>query len=187
MIDIVDRNEIIGVCQREAPVDVEKIAAKFGIVAAYSLLDDAVSGYIEHSEVDGYEIIINLKHSLEQQRFTLAHIIGHWCFHKEEIGNNGRLEEHFEDNRLYRDILYRSDDSTPNGRKLADRYEVEANAFAANLLMPEKLIYKLCYTGKIADVAVMANKLGVSHQSLEFWLDSLRIDLEDLAAVKLAL
>jgi len=72
----------------------------------------------------------NTSESAKRQRFTLAHEIGHFC-----LG-------HSEDNDTY----FRPQDINSSSGK--DEYEVSANAFAAELLVPEKLIKNLYEVGQ---------------------------------------
>ncbi|MCL2573717.1 MAG: ImmA/IrrE family metallo-endopeptidase [Defluviitaleaceae bacterium] len=72
----------------------------------------------------------NTSESAKRQRFTLAHEIGHFC-----LG-------HSEDNDTY----FRPRDINSSSGK--DEYEVSANAFAAELLVPEKLIKNLYEVGQ---------------------------------------
>lgn len=76
-----------------------------------------LSGFIGYGENDLSVICINYKRPIGHQNFTLAHELGHWFMHK---GQN-----------------ISDDDKTCMYSK--DTNEQEANAFAAELLYPEKL------------------------------------------------
>lgn len=98
-------------------IDLEKIAeiCKLKIETMYS---PNISGYYDQEK----KIIhVNNKESISRQRFTIAHEIGHAILlHK---GKTARSNE-----------AYTTDEQ---------QNEKEANQFAAQLLMPAKMIYKL--------------------------------------------
>ena len=103
------------------PVQVEKIAAHFGITISYDLGDD-ISGLLICKK-DVTVIGVNLKESVVRQRFTIAHELGHYTLHR------GKAELFVDKDYI---VMKRS------GEK--DALELEANAFAAALLMPLELI-----------------------------------------------
>lgn len=180
-MDLIQMNNIIRVAQFEAPVDVEKIAKKLGVSVFYSSMKKEISGYIENRGDKNYKIVLNLDHSHVRHRFTIAHELGHWWHHRNEIDENERIVEHLEDGRLYRDRLFRKGCSLEEGRVLDDSYESEANRFAADLLMPEQLIFKLIFEQKVKEVKVLAGQLEVPRRVLEYRLETLGFDAEDIA------
>lgn len=64
--------------------------------------------------------------------FTLAHEVGHWRLHRQHYTRNARERRLFDDGRVQPDVVCRSGDTQP--------VEWQANAFAAHLLMPRKLV-----------------------------------------------
>lgn len=106
------------------PIQVEAIAQRLGARLAFGHYDGDVSGFVVRKP--GAVVIgVNSSHPQPRQRFTIAHEIGHLRLH--------------EGKPLIVDKLVRVDlrraASLPN-----DRAEVEANRFAACLLMPEDLV-----------------------------------------------
>mgnify|MGYP003386090899 FL=1 len=102
------------------PLPIERIIAQYGIRVVYdSEMDDTLSGYIEYAQPNQWTIGVNQYHSTRRQRFTLAHELGHYILHREQIMRQGRLED---------SILLRDGDSTD--------IEVQANHFAGQLLVP---------------------------------------------------
>lgn len=87
--------------------------------------DDDVSGKIEYKSSGIYQIVVNKYHSVSRKRFTLAHEFAHFVLHKEFLKQGNR----FEDN-----ILFRANDDFMRNKK-----EVEANQFAADLLIPKTI------------------------------------------------
>jgi Zn-dependent peptidase ImmA (M78 family) len=99
------------------PLDIERLIKSFGIKVKIVPMDDEVSGHLALS--DGvWEIAVNALHHPKLQRFTLAHELGHYVLHRWEC-------QRFEDTKLFR-----NNESNP--------MEVQANAYAADLLMPER-------------------------------------------------
>lgn len=89
--------------------------------------DDDVSGMLVH---DGANAVIgvNSRHHVNRQRFTIAHELGHYFLHPDERvhvdGRRVRIE--FRDKR---------------SSMAVDRKEIEANTFAAALLMPADWVH----------------------------------------------
>lgn len=65
-------------------------------------------------------------------------------------------------------------DHDPERKKKYDRYEVEANFFAAQLLMPEQLINELRRRGAAITVDNLVNWFGVSKQAAQKRINSLQ-------------
>ena len=103
------------------PVPVEKIAKSLGIAVRFSPLDQELSGmaFIK----DGVSVIgVNALHHPNRQRFTIAHELGHHTVH---------VDKGF--------TLWRGELATQG----TDRVEVQANAFASELLMPKQFISQI--------------------------------------------
>lgn len=115
----------------EAPVDVDLIAKMLGLTVRYDagLEKEGITGAIFLNDDDVAEVLINpIENSYEpRRRFTLAHEIGHFCLHLNES------QRGFVDNRQ----------SMSRSNTYWDKYEGEANSFAANLLMPKSLIVQV--------------------------------------------
>jgi Zn-dependent peptidase ImmA (M78 family) len=119
--------EQIGV--KAPPVPVEKIAKQLGVVVQYAPFDDELSGMAFLKE--GVAIIgINSNHHPNRQRYTLAHELAHICLHRWHLEAGVHVDQSSV-NSLRRDLVS-ADGTNP--------LEREANAFAAELLMPRKLL-----------------------------------------------
>ena len=107
------------------PIDVDELAAELGITVVLRAFEDAdVSGMLFRGE---QEVIgVNSAHSRRRQRFTIAHEIGHHVLHP------GR--------ELILDAPVRVNFRDRTSSMATDREEIEANAFAAVLLMPEPMV-----------------------------------------------
>jgi Zn-dependent peptidase ImmA (M78 family) len=148
---------------RRPPVPVKRIAKKLGLELAAVPADDEISGAIIRKGIR-VVIAVNTSHHPNRQRFTVAHELGHFFFHH-------GLEEHVDQN--FR-IAWRNADSS----KAIDWAEIEANRFAAELLMPrEFLIRDLDAQQKIEKrtVALLASRYRVSPEAMKFRLTNLGI------------
>ncbi len=143
-------------------IPVDDIAMLLDIDVRYAALVGNISGlfYTEN----GKSIIGgNSLHSPVRQRFTVAHEIGHYYLkHKGDF---------FVDRR----ILFRSE----NSKDINPKEEIEANAFAASLLMPEEMVMNEIMKNELwdSDADTVVHKLAtifeVSTQAMEIRLQNL--------------
>lgn len=99
-----------------SPLDIERLINSFGVKIKIIPMADEISGHLSLSN-GAWEIAVNALHHPKRQRFTLAHELGHYILHRWKC-------QRFEDSKLFR-----NNESNP--------MEVEANNYAADLLMPE--------------------------------------------------
>jgi Zn-dependent peptidase ImmA (M78 family) len=139
----------------EAPVDVEALARDEGIRVVFQPLEDHVSGMLVQT---GTEMVIgvNDRHHVNRQRFTLAHELAHAQMHASSptVYVDGMM------------VHFRGAQQAS-----AAPIEVEANAFAAALLMPEEFLrgdLKSHVIDMFDEVAVkkLAERYRVSVQAL---------------------
>jgi Zn-dependent peptidase ImmA (M78 family) len=151
---------------KEAPVPVERLARLVGARIHYEPFDGQVSGMV-HRRPDRVAIIgVNSTHSIVRQRFTIAHELGHLILHKDE---NLHVDEKSP-------IGFRNEESS---RATKDT-EIEANQFAAELLMPVDLLAKEIKSlpdDMDAEDAVseLANRFQVSEQAMTLRLTRLGV------------
>lgn len=147
----------------EAPVNIEGIIRSLGIeLDKKAELDNDISGQIEKLPDGSYKISANKVDHYFRQRFTMAHELAHFLFHRSLIGDG------VDDNKAYR--------STSQGRfyntSITGKHETQANQFAASVLMPESLINKL--RDEFGDnLDVLSKKLQVSKQAIKIRLDDM--------------
>jgi Zn-dependent peptidase ImmA (M78 family) len=149
-----------------APVPVERIAKGLEAQLRFSPLDDELSGMVYVK--DGTPIIgVNALHHPNRQRFTLAHEVGHLVLHRAEITRQIHVDKGFP-------MLMRDSASAAG----IDEMEIEANFFAAELLMPESLLAR-SLQGQSFDiddegaVAALAKEYKVSVAAMRFRLGNL--------------
>lgn len=111
-----------------APVPVERLAKALGAQLRFSPLDDELSGMIYVK--DGTPIVgVNALHHPNRQRFTIAHELGHLQLHRPEITKEIHVDKGFP-------MLMRNAVSATGVNEM----EIEANFFAAEILMPETFL-----------------------------------------------
>lgn len=150
---------------KEPPVLVEKILRQQGIRLVLKDLDGDISGFLHRGDGEAPIIGINSHHSPARQRFTMAHELGHYLLGE---GDSLHVDRRFE-------LRLRSSLSSQG----VDPDEIEANLFAAELLMPDHLLKRdleSCEPFDISDesdVRKLAKKYGVSPQSMMIRISSL--------------
>ena len=108
---------------KKAPVPLEFICRDLKIELEASELAPNISGKISlDTPRDLFRIEYNAIHPSNRQRFTIAHELGHYFLHRDCIGDG-----------IIENALYRS-------KNISNWQDVEANRFAAKLLMPMELI-----------------------------------------------
>ncbi|HUC79397.1 MAG TPA: ImmA/IrrE family metallo-endopeptidase [Flavisolibacter sp.] len=148
------------------PIPINKIAESRGLsIKPYDLGAD-VSGVLVIEGGRG-TIGINPTESAVRQRFTIAHELGHF-----ELHNDG--DELFVDKGFK--VLFRDQNSSKGEIKK----EQEANAFAAALLMPEKLIREEVqkHSFDLTDedsMKKLAKAFNVSVPAMTFRISNLRL------------
>lgn len=148
---------------QDVPVNVHALAREVGARIVEEVLDDDTSGVLVIKNNQAV-IGVNKYHHHRRQRFTIAHELGHFLLHRDDASV-------FVDTIFYRDA---------NSSEGMDEQEIAANAFAAELLMPEPILRQYLKSQGIDlfdDVAVkrLALRFDVSEQALTIRLINLRL------------
>ncbi|MEO9601183.1 ImmA/IrrE family metallo-endopeptidase [Parasphingorhabdus sp.] len=138
----------------KTPVPINEIICDIGLPIEYKPLPDDISGYIERENGD-YRIVVNANHAQTRQRFTAAHELGHYIYHRDLLG------EGVGDNRAYR--TEGTDRPNMNIRPIHER---QANSFAANVLMPKHRLVDVAGETTLG----LANRFGVSQEAMRIRL-----------------
>lgn len=152
------------------PVRVDLLAGRLGLPVVPMDLDRSISGLLIRSG-NNATIGVRKEDAPTRKRFTIAHEIGH-----HQLGHQFQGDEQVHVDRGY-SIRMRS----PKSSTGEDKMEVEANQFAASLLMPEQLIRhevsKIRPDGSLSDtdVADLAKTFQVSEQAMTIRLTVLRL------------
>lgn len=119
--DLLDRAGI-----SSPPVSVEKIAGELKIKIQKSPLPDELSGLLIRRKDASQPIIgVNILHVRVRQRFTIAHELGHYLLHKGGVHVDRNFAVRFRDSQ---------------SGKAKQKPEIEANRWAAELLMPTRFL-----------------------------------------------
>jgi Zn-dependent peptidase ImmA (M78 family) len=142
---------------------VEALIESFGIeLQRKAALHPDIAGEIQCFSSDRYRIAVNERDHYYRRRFTMAHELGHYLLHRDLIGTG------LDDNRAYR--------STNVGnfynKNIAVEHETEANRFAANLLMPGRLV-RQHHAECGGDLQELSKKFQVSTEAMGYRLKSL--------------
>lgn len=132
------------------PVPLNPIVKHLSINTAPHDIDDKLSGVTAYdSETDENYILYNKSHHVHRQRFTVAHEVGHVVFEHPNYQNES-LDFNSKDDR-----------------------EIEANQFAAELLMPlDKIKSDIVMLGTVKK---MAYKYWVSEEAMFWRLDDAKL------------
>lgn len=149
-----------------APVPIEVLAGLVGAVIRYEPFAGQLSGMVHRLQNGGAIIGVNSLHAETRKRFTIAHELGHLVLHTDE---DFHIDETFP--AKFRDEV---------SSLAIDDHEIEANQFAAELLMPTFLLADELNefpfdieSGELA--ADLARKYCVSVQAMTIRLSSLGV------------
>lgn len=153
-----------------APVPVERIIKKKGIRLQFSPLDEALSGMAVIKD-DVAVIGVNALHHPNRQRFTMAHELGHHILHREHLIGTVHVDKGFAVFIGGQRAMLRDEKSAEG----TDMMEIQANAFASELLMPSFLIEKLIDLSSfgledVDQLNALAKRFKISPQAMQYRL-----------------
>jgi Zn-dependent peptidase ImmA (M78 family) len=129
------------------PIPVVDIAEKTGVSVAFSDFGKHSATVAGFCDFGAKLIMVNDNDSFGRKRFTIAHELGHWVLHREYF-----LKEPSE---------YAVFPRFQSG--MTNAFEKEANIFAAELLVPPRLLEPV----KGATITQLAEIFGVSREMME--------------------
>ncbi len=148
--------ELLAEVGARVPVDVNAVAEYLGLSVVEEDLEGSVSGMLVLK--DGRGVIgVNENHHPNRRRFTVAHEIAHYLLHR---GSASVFVD-------ARPVFFRDDDSAA----CTKQQEIEANAFAAELLVPavalrERVNHEAVDPYDDAAAHRLAKTFGISTQTL---------------------
>lgn len=151
---------------KELPIPVEELAISLGADVRFEAYDGEVSGMLLRRKGDDAPVIgVNSRHAGTRQRFSIAHEIAHLDMHKGKPVFIDRYDR----------VNWRDGTS--------DREEIEANAFAAELLMPRELVAREIDRVVSREPAITPQKLAtqmakafqVSAEAMSYRLENLGV------------
>lgn len=159
--ELLERSDI-----KSAPIPIEKMAELVGATIRYKPLDNDLSGMVQRVDETTAIIGINSTHSEVRKRFSIAHEIGHLLLHDENL---------HVDEKVRSVAQFRNEYSSLG----VDDGEIEANQFAAEILMPESLLRKdlekMQFRSPEEAVEELATSYNVSIQSMTIRLTRLGV------------
>lgn len=163
---------------KKPSIDPNQVAEFLKIKVEEGDLGDDISGLLAKKDK---EVIIGVNtHHPNRQRFTIAHEIGHFVLGHER--NGMFIDEH----KQHFSLFYRNEQSSEG----TNQQEIEANAFAAALLMPEPFvkdeIQKLLNQGEKFDlsdlsmdniefISRLADEFKVSQMAMTYRIGNLNL------------
>lgn len=149
----------------EIPIPVEKIGdLQFGLKLLYTkeLPDDKSGACLSEEKM----IQINEYETLEERRrFTYAHEMGHFILH---------ITEKTMFRCIKKDIGFKKDQIKYSPNNKGKQMESEANVFAAEILMPSKIVKKM-FLEESKDISFLSKKFKVSKEAMEWKLTNIRL------------
>lgn len=147
------------------PVNVESVVKAHGISILVEDVEVSLSGMLVIKPENTY-LILNQLHPMGRMRFSLAHELGHYLLHRDT--SSVFIDE--------TPLFYRDERS----KEGTDPMEVEANVFAAELLMPEDVLRAEFETNPIntedeSGVRELAARYGVSSAAMANRLKNLKL------------
>lgn len=129
------------------PIPVHQIAQTNGVNIVFTTFGDLSEKIAGFCDFHNRRIFVNTKDNMGRQMFTMAHEFGHWVLHR----------DFFEKDPQSYAVLPRFQQlkKTP--------METEANVFAAELLVPKRLLEPV----KGAPVAYLSQLFRVSREMME--------------------
>ena len=160
---------------RKPAINVEEVARSLGVTVRFESTDADVSGAL-FRRGDRAIIGVNPDHPRTRQRFAIAHEVGHFVLHRDDLHMdeaNAYPNESQTKHRLLRDQV---------SAQATNPKEIEANRFAAALLMPAFMLkgtltsYDLPLTQK--DIEKLTSEYEVSFQAMAFRLANLGVPID---------
>lgn len=158
VLDISSPNELLKKADESGldlkPLNINGLISLLNIGLRIHPMEDQKSGYIKQEE-GRWVIGVNSLHHPNRQRFTMAHELGHYVLHRDQIG------EGLEDT-----ILFRAESYGEPG------IEREANEFASLLLMPEDY-FRETVNECNGEIKTISKKMKVSALAVSYRAKSL--------------
>ena len=145
------------------PVDPVRIANIEGIKVNNAVFsDESLSGLIA-KRGPNISILINQSEPPYRKRFTIAHELSHHFLHLQDAEDGEFIDSTID--------LFRDPSLTPSEWDQARLNEVEANRFAAALLMPKELVQR--YYSENLSLEELARIFNVSSEAMGIRLNTL--------------
>lgn len=159
---MIDEMSVVKDFASRLPVDIVGLIEALQIDYIEEPMARESSGRIDYN--DPFCIItVNSSEGYQRRRFTAAHELGHYLLHRDLI-----------DGKQHLDRLFSGGGSNNPYAPLAPSHEIQANKFAADILMPAGPL-RMLYDSSEDNVAELAHRCEVSLQAMKIRLKSLGI------------
>lgn len=157
------------------PVDPHAVARRLGVLVQMEVADDDISGALYRQD-EGVVIGINVAHHPKRQRFTIAHELGHFVLHDAPVF----VDRTYASNRPAKGAPAFLRNKVSG--QAVDPVEIEANRFAASLLMPLDFLLSDLKEREVPVPALvveeLAERYGVSAQAMSYRLSNIGVPLD---------
>lgn len=165
-----DEMSVVREYMSRPPIEIERLIGDLGIAYFEEYLPENHSGRIE-TDGDFYTIYVNANDGPQRRRFTAAHELAHYLLHRDLLDKEGGLNRHV-------DVLYERVGGGNPASPFTPQHEVQANRFAAELLMPAALV-RSRYDRNNDNVREMAVLFRVSQAAMKIRLQSMGLRAPD--------
>ncbi|WP_212525972.1 ImmA/IrrE family metallo-endopeptidase [Actibacterium sp. MT2.3-13A] len=162
-----DEMEVVRRFSESGPVDILGLIHALGIRYEERPMHSGASGEIVFDGED-FIIAVNEAEIAPRKRFTAAHELAHYLLHRDLLEQKGRLNRHS-------DVLFGDAAAYNPPAPFSPTHEVQANRYAAELLMPASRIRKLWKGEDVDNVEEIASALGVSKKAVKIRLKTLNL------------
>jgi Zn-dependent peptidase ImmA (M78 family) len=169
MITVVDR---LQEARKSAPVDVERLIGDFGLeLDLEARLPADITSQLIRIDESRFRIAINIDQPALRKRFSMAHALGHYLLHKDDLGVG-----------VSDTMAYQTPRTGPLANpRITEQHEADANRFAANLLMPDALVQSF-YMKTGGNLTEMSRVFQTSREMIRYAVHSLGLDFKDTTA-----
>ncbi|MGL4310742.1 MAG: ImmA/IrrE family metallo-endopeptidase [Paracoccaceae bacterium] len=161
-----DEMEVVLRRSQDVPIDIFGLIEELGIVYLEQPMGAGLSGRIDYNE-PFCTITVNSEESYQRRRFTAAHELGHYLLHRDLM-----------DGKQHLDRLFANGGRDNPVAPLSPLHEVQANRFAADLLMPINVLRDR-YDPIRDNVEELARLFEVSQAAMKIRLKAIGVRLED--------
>lgn len=159
---MIDEMSVVRNFASRLPVDVEAIFEALRVEYIEEPMSPEQSGRIFYND-PFCTVTINANEGPQRKRFTAAHELGHYLLHRDLLDGEKHLDRLFSNGGR----------DNPYG-PLTPHHEIQANKFAADLLMPAGVLRSKYDQGR-DNVQELAEMCGVSNLAMVIRLKSLGI------------
>ncbi|MDN3711043.1 ImmA/IrrE family metallo-endopeptidase [Paracoccus cavernae] len=157
---MIDEMAIVKKYAAHLPVEVNALIRELGLTYFEAPMPSENSGRI-HKDGSDFTITVNASEGPQRRRFTAAHELGHYLLHRDLLPDGAHL-----------DRLFNAQGYEEANDGIRPHHEVQANQFAANLLMPATFL-RTHYDPAADNYKELARNCAVSSRAMQVRLKAL--------------